>query len=183
MYAGLFVAIALLLFGDAIEQVPLTTVAALLIVAGAGSLRPAAVAEVWHTNWASRVSMVVTLVLTLTVPIQYAVFTGVVIATVQYVYSASLDVRVRELVQLADGGFEERRPPERVPDESVTLLDIYGSVFYAATTVLEGLLARPARVTPRGRRAKVARTRPRGQQRHRSDQALRDRTAGGRRVL
>ena len=143
VYAGLFVAIALVLFSGAIEKVPLTTVAALLIVAGAGSLRPAAVTEVWRTSWASRVAMVLTLALTLTVPIQYAVFTGVVIATMQYLYSASLDVRVRELIPLPEGGFEERRPPERVPDESVILLDIYGSVFYAATTVLEGLLPDP----------------------------------------
>ena len=78
VYAGLFVAIALLLFSDAIERVPLTTVAALLIVAGVGSLRPAAITEVWRTNWASRASMRVTPSLTLTVPIQYAVLTGVV---------------------------------------------------------------------------------------------------------
>ena len=143
VYAGLFVAIALLAFGDVIEQVPLTTVAALLIVAGAESLRPAAVVEVWRTTWASRVIMVFTFTLTLLVPIQYAVFAGVAIATIQYIYSASLDVRVRELVALPDGRFEEQSPPERVPDESVTLLAIYGSIFYAATTVLEGLLPDP----------------------------------------
>jgi sulfate permease, SulP family len=143
VYAGLFVAIALLLFSGVIEMVPLTTVAALLIVAGVGSLRPDAVTEVWRVNKASRAAMVLTLTLTLTVPIQYAVLTGVVIATMQYLYSSSLDVRVRQLVPRSDGSFEERRPPERVPDESVTLLDIYGSVFYAATTVLEGLLPDP----------------------------------------
>ena len=55
VYAGVIVAVVLLLFGSAIEKVPMATVAALLIVAAVGSLKPAAILEVWRTNWAARV--------------------------------------------------------------------------------------------------------------------------------
>ena len=136
VYAGVIVAVVLLLLGSAIEKVPLATVAALLIVAAVGSLKPAAILEVWRTSWAARVIMLTTLVLTLTLPIQYAVLVGVAISTIQHISSASLDVRVRRLVQEGEGRFREEDPPERLPDREVTILDIYGSIFYAAADVI-----------------------------------------------
>jgi SulP family sulfate permease len=136
VYAGAIVAVVLLLFGSAIENVPLATVAALLIVAAAASLKPAAILEVWRTNWASRLIMLLTLALTLAVPIQYAVLIGVALSTIQYVSSASLDVKVRRLVREGEGRYREEDPPERLPDGEVTILDVYGSIFYAANDVI-----------------------------------------------
>jgi SulP family sulfate permease len=136
VYAGAIVAVVLLLFGSAIEMVPMATVAALLIVAAVGSLKPAAVLEVWRTNWASRLIMLLTLTLTLAVPLQYAVLIGVAVSTLQYVSSASLDVKVRRLVREGKGRFREEDPPARLPDGEVTVLDVYGSIFYAATDVI-----------------------------------------------
>jgi sulfate permease, SulP family len=136
VYAGVIVAVVLLLFGSVIEKVPLATVAALLIVAAVGSLKWAAILEVWRTNWAARVIMLATLALTLMVPIQYAVLAGVAISTIQYISSASLDVKVRRLVREGEGRFREEDPPERLSDREVTILDIYGSVFYAAADVI-----------------------------------------------
>jgi SulP family sulfate permease len=136
VYAGVIVAVVLVLFGSAIEKVPMATVAALLIVAGVQSLKPAAILEVWRTNWAARIIMLTTLVLTLMLPIQYAVLLGVVFSTIQYISSASLDVRVRRLVPDGEGRFREEDPPAQLPDDEVTILDIYGSVFYAATDVI-----------------------------------------------
>jgi sulfate permease, SulP family len=136
VYAGVIVAVVLLLFGSVIEKVPLATVAALLIVAAAGSLKWAAILEVWRTNWAARVIMLATLVLTLMVPIQFAVLAGVAISTIQYISSASLDVKVRRLAREGEGRYREEEPPERVPDREVTILDIYGSIFYAAADVI-----------------------------------------------
>jgi sulfate permease, SulP family len=140
VYAGIIVAVVLLLLGSAIEKVPMATVAALLIVAAVGSLKPAAFLEVWRTNWASRLIMLTTLVLTLMVPIQYAVLAGVAISTIQYISSASLDVKVRRLVRVGEGRYAEEDPPERLPDGEVTIIDIYGSIFYAAADVIASKL-------------------------------------------
>jgi len=140
VYAGILVAVVLLLFGSYVEKVPLPTVAGLLIVAAAASLKPAAFMEVWRTNWASRIIMLATLALTLTVPIQYAVLAGVVLSTIQHVSSSSLDIRVRRLVPAGDGRFSEEEPPERLPDGEVTIVDIYGSVFYADTDAIDAKL-------------------------------------------
>lgn len=144
VYAGILVAIVLLLFGSYVEKVPLPTVAALLIVAAAASLKPDAFMEVWRTNWASRVIMLLTLALTLTVPLQYAVLAGVVVSTLQHVSRTSLDFRMRRLVPTGDGGFVEEEPPERLPDGEVTIIDIYGSVFYADTDAIDAQLPKVA---------------------------------------
>ncbi|HEX5643686.1 MAG TPA: SulP family inorganic anion transporter [Thermoleophilia bacterium] len=140
VYSGVIVAVVLVLFGSAIEKVPMATVAALLIVAAVGSLKPAAILEVWRTNWAARAIMLTTLALTLLLPIQYAVLLGVAVSTIQYISSASLDVKVRRLVREGEELFREEDPPERVPDREVTILDIYGSIFYAAADVIAGKL-------------------------------------------
>jgi SulP family sulfate permease len=140
VYAGVLVGVVLLLFGSYVEKVPLPTVAALLIVASAAALKPDAFMEVWRTNWASRLNMLVTLALTLMVPIQYAVLAGVVLSTIQHISSSSLDFRVRRLVPAAEGRFLEEEPPERLPDEEVTIIDIYGSVFYADTEAINAEL-------------------------------------------
>jgi SulP family sulfate permease len=140
VYAGILVAVILLLFGSYVEKVPLPTVAALLIVAAAASLKPDAFMEVWRTNWASRLIMLVTLALTLAVPIQYAVLAGVVLSTIQHVSSSSLDFRVRRLVPAGEGRFLEEEPPERLADDEVTIIDIYGSVFYADTEAINAEL-------------------------------------------
>ena len=140
VYAGIIVAVVLVLFGSQVEKVPLATVAALLIVVAAESLKPSAILEVWRTNLPSRLIMLLTLGLTLTVPIQYAVLAGVALSTIQYVSSSSLDVRVRRLVPAGDGRFIEDEPPQRLPDGEVTLIDIYGSVFYAAAETIDGKL-------------------------------------------
>lgn len=160
VYAGILVAVILLLFGSYVEMVPLSTVAALLIVAAAGSLKPAAFMEVWRTNWASRLIMLATLALTLAVPIQYAVLGGVVLSTIQHVSSSSLDFRVRRLVPVEEGRFLEEQPPERLPDDEVTIIDIYGSVFYADT---EAINAKLPEVTGTRRSVLVVRLRGRGE--------------------
>ncbi len=140
VYAGVLVAVVLLLFGSYVEKVPLPTVAALLIVAAAASLKPAAFLEVWRTNWAARIIMLFTLALTLAVPLQYAVLIGVVLSTIQHVSSSSLDIKVRRLRRAGEGRFSEEDPPERLPDDDVTIIDIYGSVFYADTEAIDAKL-------------------------------------------
>jgi SulP family sulfate permease len=73
-------------------------------------------------------------------PIQYAVLLGVVLSVLQYVYSSSLDVRVVVLEPNPDGTYAEKPAPEVLPDDQVTVVDIYGSVFYAGADIIGGLL-------------------------------------------
>jgi len=137
---GPIIAIVVLIFAGAVEVIPLATLAGLLVVIGVRAIKPAAIQTVWHTGLAPRTIMGTTFVAVLMMPIQYAVFLGVVLSILQYVYSSSLDVRVTELKRTADGMFTEQSAPDVLASEQVTVLDIHGSVFYAGAEIIRELL-------------------------------------------
>jgi SulP family sulfate permease len=98
---------------------------------------------VWHAGWPSRIAATTTFLATLVLPIQAAVGLGVAISALLYVFSSSTDVSVVELVRRSDGRVEERTPPKRVPGGRVTVLDVYGHLFFAGARTLERLLPLP----------------------------------------
>jgi SulP family sulfate permease len=59
------------------------------------------------------------------------------VSTIQHISRSSLDVRVRRLVPVGEGRYREEDPPERLPDDEVTIIDIYGSVFYADADAID----------------------------------------------
>ena len=137
---GPIIAVVVLLFSGAVETIPLATLAGLLVIIGVRAIKAGAVETVWQTSVAPRAIMAITFVAVLMMPIQYAVMLGVVVSILQYVYSSSLDVRVVELARADDGTYAEQPAPEVLPDGRVTVLDIYGSVFYAGADIISGLL-------------------------------------------
>lgn len=142
VFSALTVGLSLVLIGPYIGLVPLPAMAALLVIAAAGAIRIDSIVEVWSTSVPARVAMGATFVGVLVVPLQYAVLVGVALSLLQYVYKASLDIDVVEVVAV-DGRRIERRPPERLPSKAVTVLDIYGSMFFAGAPALDRLLPDP----------------------------------------
>jgi sulfate permease, SulP family len=141
---GPIIAIVVLVFAGAVEAIPLATLAGLLVVIGIRAIKVPAVQTVWQTSLPPRIIMLATFVAVLMMPIQYAVFLGVVLSILQYVYSSSLDVRVTELRRAADGTYAEQPTSEVLASEQVTVLDIQGSVFYAGAEIIGGLLPKAA---------------------------------------
>ena len=76
--------------------------------------------------------MIVTFVLVLAVPLQYAVLAGATISVLKYIYLSSLDVHVKQVVLDGDGLPRETEAPAALASDAVTVLDIYGSLFWAA---------------------------------------------------
>jgi SulP family sulfate permease len=140
---GGWMALILVLFVGLVGRVAMPTLAAVLILAGIGALPVQAARSIWHTGTASRLAMVVTCVATLLLPIQYAVALGVVLSAVLCIGGASTDISVVELVPLPDGRIAEQPAPSHLPNEKVTTLGIYGSLFYAGAWTLERLLPEP----------------------------------------
>ncbi len=137
---GPIIAVVVLVFSGAVEMIPLATLAGLLVVVGVRAVKLPAIQTVWQTSVPPRTIMSITFIAVLMMPVQYAVLLGVVISILQYVYSSSLDVRVVELVRAADGTYAEQPAPEMLGDSQVTVLDVYGSVFYAGADIIGGLL-------------------------------------------
>jgi SulP family sulfate permease len=137
---GVVVAIVLLVLGPLVELVPLTVLAGILMVVGVSAIDLHGMLDVWNASKESAVIMAITLGSMLLMPVQYAVLLGAALSAVQYVYSSSKDVRVVALSRLPDGRWSERQPPSVLPSNQVTVVDIYGSVFYAGVELVDKLL-------------------------------------------
>ena len=140
LYSGLIIIVLVLLFGGLIEKVAMPAVAALLIVAGYEAIKFRAIREVYRTGWLPRAIMIVTFAATLVLAIQEAVLLGVVLSAVAYIYRSSLDIRLAAFRLRDDGRVMEEPVPAELPSNSVTVLVIYGSPFFAAAATVEKLL-------------------------------------------
>lgn len=137
IFAGLVVMAGVLLFSNQIEILPMTALAAILIVAGVQSINPQRIRTVWQTSISARGVMLFTLIVTLIVPIQVAVLLGILAHFVIHIFRASDKVRLMEVVLRDDGLFEERASPKELRAESVTVLVPHGSLFFAGAIEME----------------------------------------------
>lgn len=141
IFAGITIAIVLLLFGGLVGKLAMPALAGLLIVVGFQTLKPDDVRMVWKTGRIQQVVMVLTFVAALAIPLQYAVLLGVAMAILLFVFNQSNKVTVKEWVFDRDGKRRdlplEQDPPAILPSEQVTILAPFGSLFFAAAPVFE----------------------------------------------
>jgi SulP family sulfate permease len=138
--AGLFVAVIVLLAAPLVERVPMPALAALLIVAGFQGLRLQEAVTVWNTGRISAVVMIITFIATLFIPLQYAVLLGMVLSVVLYVFRQSNKVVITQWVLQPEGFPVEQPVPRQLPSHQLTLLHVYGSLFFAAAKSMEEML-------------------------------------------
>jgi SulP family sulfate permease len=141
IFSGLLVVLAVLLFSRAVSLVAMPAMAALLIVAGFQSIKQERIADIWNTGWSPRVVMLFTLALTLAIPLQQAVFLGVLLSIlVHFFVTSSHEVRLVQLTPNPDGTVTEGPVPVELPGNAVTLLQIYGNMTFAGAETLESQL-------------------------------------------
>ena len=141
--AGLCVALVLLFFSELVAYVVLPALAALLLLAAWSTIDVGEALSIWRTGTASKLLAGTTFVATLFLPIQAAVGVGVVLSALIYLNQSATDIRIVERVRRDDGRFEERPAPHSLRGGEVTVLNFYGSVFYAGARTLEERLPRP----------------------------------------
>jgi SulP family sulfate permease len=132
--------VILLAFSTAVGKVAMPTLAAILIFAAFGSLRPGAIATILRTGPNSQIGFVATFVATLILPVAAAVGLGVVLSLLLQLNQEAIDLKVVQLVPDGHGGFAEADPPARVDAHDVVVLDVYGSLFYAGSRTLQAHL-------------------------------------------
>lgn len=138
--AGAVMAIVLLLFSGIVGLVAMPALAALLIVVGFGAIKPARVNSVARSGIFPLTIMAVTFVLTLLIPLQFAVLVGVALGIVLYVADQSNSIRVRQLELVDDGRIRELDPVDHVGPHQVLALQPYGSLFFASAPHFESQL-------------------------------------------
>lgn len=157
--SGVWIVVIMLAFSSAIGVVAQPTLAALLICAGIASLQPGRAITILRTGATSQIAFVTTFLATLFLPVAAAVGIGVSLSLLLQLNREALDLRIVELVP-QDGGFREKAAPLTLQDDSVTMLDVYGSLLYAGSRTLQVRLPNPADVV---RAAVVIRLRGRTQ--------------------
>jgi SulP family sulfate permease len=140
IFSGLWMAAILVALSGLVGRVAVPTLAAVLIAAAAGSLRPGQIQAIFRTSPTSQVALVTTFGATLLVPVTQAVAIGVATSLLLQLNQEALDLRVVALEPLGDGRFAEHPAPERLPDETVTVLHVYGSLLYAGSRTLAARL-------------------------------------------
>jgi SulP family sulfate permease len=140
VFSGLIFIVLVLFFGNLVELVAEPAIAALLIVAGLETINRARIADVWDVGVGPRLIMLFTLIATLILPVQWAVFLGVALSILVYVARASSDIEVREVQRREDGLFDEQPAPAQLNDESITILHVWGSLFFSGAYTLQDRL-------------------------------------------
>ena len=143
--AGAMMAVIILLFAGVVEQVAMPSLAGLLIVVGIGTIKPDQVKSVYKTGPFAATVMMITLILTMVIPLQFAVLVGVGISIIIFVGRQSMGLVTKRMDFHDDGRVEEVDLPETIPPNEVIVLQPYGAVFFATAPTL---LAQMPEVTP-----------------------------------
>jgi SulP family sulfate permease len=123
-----------------IGNVAMPALGGLLLLIGIRTVKPYDLASVWKTSLESRLVLLATFVLTLVIPLQYAVITGVGLSAVLYIVGQANRVTVKRRVFTDDGHMIETEPPAELGANDVVVLQPYGSLFFAAAPVFEAAL-------------------------------------------
>lgn len=135
---GVLIAVIVLLFADLVERIAMPALAGLLIVIGFRTLDFNSIRTVWLTGTIPRVVMVITLIGTLVMPLQFAVLMGVGLSILLFTFHQANRLQLVELVPSNKNVMPVEKPaPKRLSDHKVTVLYPYGSLFYAAARTFE----------------------------------------------
>ncbi len=137
----------ILLFPGLVGEVPMTVLAALMIVSGFGAIDFREALSIWNTAGAARWAIIITFVATLALSVPVAVATGVV-------FTISCSWHPRPAILRCAGwncgkvtALPNWIPPKTLESDTVTVLNIYGSLFFAGARTLGDALPDPGDAT------------------------------------
>jgi SulP family sulfate permease len=138
--AGLVMAVVIIAFGELVGHVAMPALAGLLMLIGFRTIKPADLMSVWKTGLVQKAVLLVTFVLTMIFPLQYAVLVGVGLSVVLHTVRQSNQITLKRWQLDAGGQVIETDPPTTLPAGEVVVLQPYGSLFFAAAPVFESAL-------------------------------------------
>lgn len=137
IFTGLFAIIAVFFLKDLIIQLPMPTLAAILIVAGFQAINIDRIFTVWKTGKIQRIVMILTFLAVLALPIAFAVLVGIAIHVVLHIFYSASGVRILQLEPMSDGRYRETAAPEKLSSASVTIIMPVGDLFFAGAGYLQ----------------------------------------------
>jgi len=143
IWSGLWMLAILVLFSGIVGQVAMPTLAAVLVYAGWGTVKPTDIASILRAGRIPAIALIATFVAVLILPVATAVGVGVTASLLLQLNQESLDLRVVRMVPEGDRRFREEPAPQSLKGLDVVVLDVYGSMFFAGARTLQHQLPDP----------------------------------------
>lgn len=147
VFGGVWMIVIVLLIPGLVERVPMTVLSALMIMAGIHAIDFEELRSSWFASHTARWPILVTFLATLLLSVPLAFVSGVLITVVIFLSSSAEEVHVRQLTPLGGGRFAEGRAPKKLDSRSITVLDVYGSLFFAGARTFAEKLPSPVGAT------------------------------------
>ncbi|MGC0251928.1 SulP family inorganic anion transporter [Pseudactinotalea sp. Z1748] len=136
VFHGLGMLVILLVASQLVGLVPMTVLAAILMVAAFQAIEFGAMASIWRVGGSGRWAMAVTFLATLLTSVPMAVAIGVVLTLVLFILRAGETVQVHGLRIDDDDRIHVVDPPEELSSHGVSVIDVDGSLYFAAARTL-----------------------------------------------
>ena len=137
IFSGLSVLIFLLIFSGLIGYIPTPALAAVVVVSAAGLINIHLIKLTWQSRLQSGIVMGITFLSSLLLPLQYAIYLGI-LSTILIYLGESSRVILSYLVVDEDGHFQEL-PIEKIKsqDSKIVIVNIEGDLYFAAVEDLK----------------------------------------------
>ncbi len=147
VFTGLLVAVIMLGLGPLASYIPMASLAGVLFVTAVNLIDRKEMARIWRGGGADRLTMVVTLLATLTLPLQFAVLAGILMSLGAYLLRTSTP-RVRTVLP-SDGFRHFEHQPEAPPCPQLSITEILGDLYFGAVqhvdeAVYQNLIGNPS---------------------------------------
>ena len=135
--SGLSVLIFLLLFSGVIGLIPIPALAAIVIVSSAGLINFDLISLTWQSSIQSRIAMIITFISTLVLPLEYAIYLGV-ISTILIYLGQSSHLQMNVIIEDEKGQFIEK-PFDQIQQQNpqIAILNVEGDLYFAAIESLQ----------------------------------------------
>lgn len=140
MIAGGVMAAVVLLLADVVGYIAMPALAGLLITIGVRTVKVDDLVSIWSTGRVQQIVLGLTFGLTMLIPLQYAVLTGVALSMVLFMVRQSNQITATRLIFDDEGRAKEVDPPEIVAADEIVVIEPLGSLFFAAAPEFEAQL-------------------------------------------
>ncbi|NJN53313.1 MAG: SulP family inorganic anion transporter [Anaerolineae bacterium] len=142
IFAGLWLALIVILFAPLAELVPLAVIAGMLVVIGIELIlgRVPDAKLVINASTGSVAAGLLTFVSALFIPLQWTIFLGAGLSLILYIAASSKSAKLHMLVKDENGYWEEQDMPKMFTSNAVTAVSFEGFEFYAEVPILADMM-------------------------------------------
>jgi sulfate permease, SulP family len=135
VFTSLFLLIAIFVLAPFAAYVPLSALAGVILVTAYNLVERREIVRIWRSNHGDQTIMLITLVATLTLPLEYAVLLGIALSIGYYLLSTSKP-RVRVVLPSDDFRYFTPRP-DKSSCTQLGVVEILGDLYFGAASHIE----------------------------------------------